>query len=169
MQNIRKVTMLSLVLAGLWGTVQAQEPAKPGKEHKFLKEMYEGEWDANFGDGKGSVTCKMDLNGLWLFSTFKGDFGGMPFEGRGADGYDINKKKFVGAWLDSMESGMMTFEGTYDEKTKTLTHTGIGTMHGKPAKLKMVTVFKDKNEHNWKMFMDDGTEPVMQITYTRKK
>ena len=47
--------------------------------------------------GQHSVT-----GGLWVASTFQGDFGGMTFEGRGQFGYDPAKKKYVGTWIDSM-------------------------------------------------------------------
>jgi hypothetical protein len=162
--------MLAMALVvGMEGYALAQEQAQPTKEHQWLKEMMEGEWEASFGDGMKAVSSsKMGLNGLWLFTTFKGDFGGSAFEGRGVDGYDTNKKKFVGTWIDSMETGIMTLEGTYDAATKTLTHMGQGTMQGQPTKFKMVTVFKDKNEHNWKMFVNDGDQPIMEITYKRK-
>ena len=40
--------------------------------------------------------------GFWLLLDYKGDFGGMKFEGKGATGYDPNKKKYVSTWVDSM-------------------------------------------------------------------
>ena len=77
-------------------------PPKPGPEHERLKKM-EGTWEASIktpgGESKGTATYKMDLGGFWLLSNFKADFGGQPFEGRGADGYDPMKKKYVAGWL----------------------------------------------------------------------
>ena len=34
------------------------------------------------------------------------------------------KKKFVGTWLDNMGTGIMMFDGTYDEANKTFSFTG---------------------------------------------
>ena len=46
---------------------------------------------------------------------------GTTFEGRGVTAWDGAKKKYVGAWTDSMSPGMGVSEGTYDAATKTLT------------------------------------------------
>jgi len=76
-------------------STRAQELPKPGPEHEHLKQ-FEGKWDATVKAGpmesKGTMTYKMGLGGLWLFSHFEGDFGGTKFEGRGMDTYDPIKK-----------------------------------------------------------------------------
>ncbi|MFN0018226.1 MAG: DUF1579 domain-containing protein [Pirellulaceae bacterium] len=158
----------------------AQEPAKPGPEHDILKEMV-GTWDAVLSmagtpkeaASKGKSVYKMELGGLWLTSSFEGDFGGAKFEGRGIDGYDQFKKKYTGVWVDSMSSTPMFFEGTRDEKTKILTMT---TEHpgpdGKLAKWKSQSSSKDKDHHTFKMFIigEGGKdEEMFTIEYTRKK
>ena len=48
----------------------------------------------------------------------------MPFEGHGVYGYDVKKAKYVATWVDSMSKHIDMMEGTYDEKSKTLTFTG---------------------------------------------
>ena len=154
----------------------SQEPAQPGAEHAVLKNL-EGNWDAviKFGSdqSKGTSTSKMGLGGLWLLTEFKGDAGGAPFEGRGIDGYDLDKKKYVSVWADSMTSSLMTFEGTYDSKTKTMTSMGQGKgPDGKPAKFKTITAIPDNDHQVFKMFLvgpDDKDIPMMTIEYTRKK
>jgi hypothetical protein len=169
------VGMFSLfVLSCTWG--YSQQPALPGDEHAVLKKL-EGNWDAviKFGteQSKGSSTSKMGLGGLWLLTEFKGDAGGAPFEGRGIDGYDLDKKKYVSVWADSMTSSLMTFEGTYDPKTKTMTSTGQGKgPDGKPAKFKTTTAMPDDDHQVFKMFLvgpDDKDIPMMTIEYARKK
>ena len=154
----------------------SQQPAQPGEEHAVLKDL-EGNWDAviKFGSeqSKGTSTSKMGLGGLWLLTEFKGDTGGAPFEGRGIDGYDPDKKKYVSVWADSMTSSLMNFEGTYDPKTKTMTSVGEGKGHdGKPAKFKTTTAFPDKDHQVFKMFLfgpDGQDSPMLTIEYTRKK
>ncbi len=161
---------------------QEQPPtAKPGPEHDILKEMV-GIWDAvmlmpgtpkDAPAGKAKSVYKMECGGLWLTSTFDGEFAGAKFEGRGIDGYDQFKKKYTGVWVDSMSSTPMFFEGTRDEKTKILTMT---TEHpgpdGKMAKWKTQSSSKDKDHHTFKMFMigEGGKdEEMFTIEYTRKK
>ena len=137
----------------------------------------EGTWDVEMkGEGgteKGVSTFKVVCGGLWLASTFKGDFGGMAFEGQGIDGYDQDKKKFVSTWVDSMTSSPMHFEGTYDEKTKTMTQMADGKgMDGKPAKFKSTSHHISKDKFTFKMFLigSDGKEAeMMTIEYTRRK
>lgn len=154
----------------------AQAPPKPGPEHELLKQS-EGTWDATIkmgpAESKGVSTYKMDLGGLWLFSTFKGEFGGAPFSGRGVDGYDAGKQKYVGAWVDSMDSSLMTSEGTYDKATKTMTMKGqMKGQDGKLATHTMTTVHKDADTMVWTMAGPgpDGKEAVMMtITYKRRK
>ena len=127
MTTVRWSCAVALAAVMAAAAVQAQEPPKPGPEHEVLKKM-EGTWDATmkFGgmESKGTSTYKMDLGGLWLVSTFEGDFGGMKFSGRGLDSYDTAKKKYVGVWVDSMSTSPMMMEGDYDAAKKTLTMTG---------------------------------------------
>ncbi len=160
------------------GIAQEGPPsAKPGPEHAELKKL-EGTWDAAMkmaeapGPLPGVATYKMELGGLWLTSTFKMDGPEFKFEGRGLDGYDQNKKKYVGVWVDSMTSAPMFMEGTYDDKTKSLTMTGEGPgQDGKPQKFKTVTKTKDDDHFAFEMFMvgADGKETsAFTIDYTRR-
>jgi hypothetical protein len=156
-------------------TLLAQAPPKPGPEHAVLKEI-EGTWDAVVKAGpqesKGTMTSKM-MGGLWLISEFKGDFEGASFEGRGIDGYDVDKKKYIAIWVDSMTTSPLTLEGTYDEKSKTMSMQGEGKgPDGKPAKFKTTTNFPNKDQQVFKMFLvgPDGNDiPMMTIEYKRKK
>lgn len=162
---------LAAVLAA--PSVRAQEPPKPGPEHEVLKKLV-GDWDATmkFGgmESKGTVTYKMELGGLWLVSTFEGDFGGQKFSGRGLDSYDAGKKKYVGVWVDNMITSPLVMEGDYDKAKKTLTMTGQGPgMDGKPTKFKAVSVMPDDDTMDFSMYMGDGKEPGFTIQYKRKK
>ena len=154
----------------------AQEAPKPGPEHEKLKELA-GTWDAimNMGgsESKGTMVWKSDLGGLWISSEFQGEFEGQKFTGKGFDGYDPLKKKYVGVWVDSMSTLPVVSEGNFDKDGKVLTMTGEGPgPDGKPAKYKMTTEHKDKNTLLWTMFMPgpDGKDmPMFSITYKRRK
>jgi hypothetical protein len=149
--------------------------AKPGPEHEILKKSV-GTWDATVEEmapgapaktSKGTETAKL-VGGLWLVSDFKSEMAGQPFEGHAVGGYDTNKKKYVGTWVDSMSSGVWTSEGTFDPATKTLTDAMEGPgPDGKPMKCKAVTEWKDADTKVFTMYM--GEAPTMRITYKRRK
>src|SRR5262249_42083516 len=141
-------TALVLFAAATRLTAQQPPEVKPGPEHEKLKEA-EGTWDATIkgpkGDSKGTLSCKVGLNGLWLLEHFKADLGGgMSFEGRGATSYDPAKKKYVNVWIDTMSTSPLVTEGTFDKSTKTMTMVGnMATPDGKSMKVTMTTVATD--------------------------
>lgn len=153
-----------------------QQPDKPGKEHELLMDFV-GSWDVvvKFGDeqSKGTAVYKMECGGLWLTCEFTGDFGDVQFQGRGLDGYDPEKKKYIGIWVDSMTASPMISEGTYDESAKKLTYLSQGKgLDGRPAKIRSVTTLTSKARHDFEMFTigaDGKDQLMMRIEYTRKK
>jgi hypothetical protein len=175
MLNVSRGWVAMVVSLVFVSAALAQAP-QPGAEHEKLKRL-EGTWDAvvkmGEGESKGVAVYKMELGGLWLASEFQGEFEGQKFSGRGFDGYDPVKKKFVSVWIDSMSSSPMVTEGTYDKDGKVLTMTGEGPgPDGKPAKYKMTTEHKDKDTLFWTMYGPgpDGKEgPMFTITYKRRK
>lgn len=168
--------LLSLVVALYAGNfAHAQNFPKPGPEHAKLKELV-GEWDAvitaSGQESKGSATYKSICDGMWIASEFSGALGELKFTGHGIDGYDLQKKKYVGVWVDSLSSSPMQFAGNIDEKSKLLVMTGEGVnMEGKVEKVKTTTEFKTKDNFIFKLYMiDDGREDLaFTIEYTRKK
>jgi hypothetical protein len=177
-------TIGSIRLAGFFLTsallatpgLLAQGFPAPGPEHEHLKKL-EGEWIATIksegGDSKGTMTVKLECGGLWAVTDFRSEFMGQPFHGRGFDGYDPAKKKYVSVWVDSMSTKPMLLEGNLDATGKTLTMKGDGVgMDGKPAKFQSETKFTDKDHQTFVMSLigDDGkTTPMMTIEYARKK
>ena len=176
MRNVRLVLAVGVVGVLVVFFVLAQAPAKPGPEHDYLKKM-EGTWDATvkFGDqeSKGTMTHKMELGGRWLTSDFEGDFGGQKFQGKGFDGYDPVKKKYVAVWVDSMSNSPMVSEGTLDKEGKVMTMLSEGPgMDGKPTKYKSVSEIKDDDTILFTMSSVDKEgkdQTMMTITYKRKK
>ena len=173
-----RACLVATLAIGLLGTAAVRlgaQEIKPGPEHALLKE-WEGTWDAviKAGDSesKGAQTASVGLNGLWLLEQFKGEVGGMVFEGRGATSYDPAKKKYVNIWIDSMSTSPMISEGTYDKGTKTLSLAGSMPMpDGTMMKMTIVTVTRDPNTRHFTL---KGTGPdgkdmeMVQITYTRR-
>lgn len=154
----------------------AQDFPKPGPEHARLQEM-EGTWDAVMDMGghksKCVATYESICGGMWIENDFEGDLGGIPFKGHGLDGYDLQKKEYVGVWVDSMSSTPMQSVGTYDADKKTLKMTGTAPgPDGKPTKHTMTSHMKDADHMTFNMSMvgSDGKEQqAFTIEYTRRK
>ena len=93
------------------------------------------------------------------------DIGGQEFQGRGLDGYDLDKKKFVSVWVDSMSTAPTFFEGDYDAATKTLTQTAQGKGPGRHDRRssRRSSKTRDKDHHTFQMFIagSDGKESLM--------
>jgi len=148
---------------------------KPGAEHEMLKK-FEGDWDATVSmmgtESKATAKYKVGMGGFWLTLDFKGDFGGMPFEGKGLTGYDPRKKKYVSTWADSMEPWLMVMEGEFSKDGKTYTEAGEGPgPDGNLQKMKSVCDFKDKDTIVFTMYQVEAgkDQEMMKITYKRKK
>lgn len=161
--------------AGKPAAEASHQMPKPGVEHQHLKKA-EGMWDVAVETPgapavKGSSEMKMTLNGFWLVDTFKCEWDGVPFEGRGTTGYDPIKGKYVSTWVDSMSPTLMVTEGTFDEKTRTLNMTGDGyNDKGEKVKVRTATIHKDANTVVFEMYNTgaDGKEAqVMTIRYAR--
>ena|SRR5207249_434113 len=186
MRSSRAVLFVSLAAAvAAAPALRAQAPPpmpKPGPEHELFKQD-EGTWDATVESwmapgappmtSKGVETNTLGCGGLCLVTNFKGDFGGLPFDGRGTSTYDPAKKKYVGSWTDSMSTGLMLGESTYDPARKLVTGYMEGPdMTGKVVKSKSVVEYKADGSRVFTMYTQtpDGKEvPGMRITYTKRK
>jgi len=110
---------------------------------------------------------------MWLVSRFEGEAAGMPFVGVGTSGYDPEKKKYVGTWVDTMTPHLMITEAEYDEEKKPLTGTAEGRdpHTKKPYTAKIVARYVDDDTRVFEMHMpgEDGKEfKMMEITYKRR-
>lgn len=164
-------------------TQEAMPPMpKPGPEHEIFKED-KGAWDAAVETfmapgappmtSKGVETNTIGCGGLCLITDFKGEMGpGMTFEGHGVSAWDPAKKKYIGAWTDSMSQGLLMGESTWDPASKTFTGWMEGPdMTGKMVKTKSVVEYKGPSRL-FSMYTvgPDGKEALtMRITYTRRK
>jgi hypothetical protein len=164
----------------------AQEmPQMPGpeKEHEWLKQFV-GEWDivnksiAGFGqpamETKGDLNSRM-LGDFWVINEMNVEMMGSAMKGIQTIGYNTDKKKYVGTWVDSMMNHMWKYEGSVDETGKKLTLEAEGPDFSVPGKM---TLYRDAYEFQSadhiiatsSMQNDDGTWTVfMDGTMTRKK
>ncbi len=158
-----------------------KEFATPGKEHEQFKRLV-GTWDAEVVSthdpnappqkSTAKATFQLLLGGRYLRQHFAGEFEGEKFEGLGVSGYDNAQKKFVGAWIDSMGTGIMHTEGQYNVEKHELVETGESSSPFGPMKLKMVTKYVSDDKMIFTMFMllpENQEQKMMEITYTRSK
>jgi hypothetical protein len=109
----------------------ATPQAKPNPrvpEHGAL-EALAGTWDcamrctmpgqAEPVESKGTEVAGLINDGLFLRSSYRGTADGKPFDGLWLMGYDAFRRTYTAIWVDSMESGAATMDGTYDPAKKT--------------------------------------------------
>lgn len=157
--------------------------ATPGDAHKKLNAMA-GTFNADVkmwmqpgappAGGAGVAENSWALDGRFLEQHFTGNFMGMPFTGMGFTGYDNIKKKYVGAWMDTMTTSMMISSGTAnaDGKSYTFTSTMDDPMTGKSSPVKETVTIVDDDHHTlemWGAAPDGKMFKMMEIAYTRKK
>jgi hypothetical protein len=100
----------------------------------------EGTWDVTIemqtspkaakSVSKGTQTNRLAVGGAWLLSDFEGEMGGRsasgrPFIGHAITGFDPQKSKYVGVWVDSEGRHITLLEGTYDISKKTFRMTSL--------------------------------------------
>jgi hypothetical protein len=163
--------------------------AKPGGNHKLLEGgvgswSYSVKWwmslDAPPMESTGTSVSRSVMGGRYLITDHTGKMqlpgadGKMvdtEFKGMAVEGYDNTKKKFVSSWIDSMGTGIMSMEGTYDPGTKTLTYAGeYEPMPGTKMKMRQAIKITDKDHRIIEFYEDRGGKEVktMEMTYTRK-
>lgn len=159
------------------------EFATPGPAHKVLDAKI-GKWTTVVKwwmapgteptTDTGSCEVKWIMEGRFIEDTYTGTMMGGPFHGRGTTGFDNLKKKYVGTWIDTMGTGIMHSEGTFDAATKTFTYMGESpdAMVGKYVKTRTVEKMIDADHWTVQMYSPgpDGKEFMgMEISYKRAK
>ncbi len=184
MKTLPFCTIAALVLT--YGPLHAADDppalALPVAEHHWLEQLV-GQWDAEiemqFAPDQPAATFDAvesvkPLGGFWVISESKSDIEGAAFEGRMTLGYDPEKQKYIGTWVDSMTSILWVYEGTVDEAGKVLTLKTQGPcLHegGRIAKFEEVIeiVGPDEKTFTSRMQNADGEwQTLMVIRYQRK-
>src|SRR5262245_49901195 len=99
------------------------DPTVPGPEHKIFEQLvgsYDCKVRAWLEPGKppeesaGSLKRKLLFGGRYLQEEYDGKLGPDNFSGMGLVAFDRVRKKYVLTWIDSLSTGFMISEGTYD-------------------------------------------------------
>ena len=153
----------------------------PGEPHKRMAERV-GTWNFTSKmwqqpgtppeESSGTATSEMIMGGRYLLDKVEGSVMGMPFTGLGISGYDNLNKEFVGTWIDSFGTGIMTSTGTCNDDWTVCTSVGIGPdpITGKNKKTKMVDRRIDADNYVFEMYdtTPDGKEWLaFELTYKR--
>jgi hypothetical protein len=188
---MRKIAIALFALIPLSGVtlLQAQdmpempEMPAPVKEHEWL-DRFVGEWES-----VAEITPEPDhepiqykstesvrrVGGFWIVGENKGEMMGKPVTSILTLGYDPDRKKYVGTWIDSVSSYLWQYEGTVDAAGNVLTLETEGACpleEGKTRKFRDVTEFKspDHRVFTTSMLGDDGKwVTLMTVNSHRKK
>ena len=196
--SVAVVAFAAIVAAGAWGQQAGKQPemtpeqkaameawmkaATPGEGHKLLEPTI-GNWNVAMsmwekpGDppqkSSGTAENAWMLGGRFVQGSYHSEFNGMKFEGLAYTGYDNFKKEYVGAWMDTMGTMMMTMTGSADPAGRTITSTSAmdDILTGKKITVREVTRIVDANKHVFEMWGPDpsGKEfKMMEAVYTRR-
>ncbi|TAJ14486.1 MAG: DUF1579 domain-containing protein [Planctomycetota bacterium] len=163
--------------------VPAGFQAAASAEHKWLRQLV-GEWnvvgEGSMGEGQPSMKLEStesvrSIGDLWVQGESRATMDGQPFTAVMTLGYDTRAGKFVGSWVDSMQTHQWVYRGTLDAEQRVLTLETEGPSFTDAAKN---TLFRDAIElvdANHKVLRSsvrnpDGTwTPIMTATYTRRR
>ena len=144
-----RIPALLIAVAVVWPAAAQELPAfpQPTDEHKLL-EKFVGAWEVTSEgmmegqppvESKGTMNSRM-LGGFWTLNEMKTEFGEVTVHGVQTIGYDAEKEKYVGTWVDSMFNYMWHYEGSVDQAGTTLTLEAEGPDLSRPGEM---TQFQD--------------------------
>lgn len=160
-----------------------QAHAKTGEKHELLNSLV-GEWDVESTlwmapgappiSSKGSASAEWILDGKFIQENYRGDMMGTPFTGMSLMGYDNFKKKYVGIWIDSMNSSLSTQEFLHNPQENMLI--GFGHMDefmtGEHDKTVKYTIqIHSEQRHTFELhdpYLPEGKTRIMRLEYTRR-
>ena len=158
--------------------------ATPGDAHKKLAPMV-GTFDVKVKmwmepgappmESSGKAVNEWVLGGRWIQQTFTGKFMGMPFSGIGYTGYDNVKHMYVGTWMDSMSTSVMSSSGGDPDpsgKTWRFAAMSMDPVSGETVNLDERMTLLDNDHQIFEMYgpgPDGANFKMMELSYTRKK
>lgn len=132
-----RVFAFSLLAVSVTNLAFAQEPppaALVTPKHELLKQFV-GDWkstnECDFGletgpvQTTGTMQSRM-LGELWMTSDVLIKLPGVDADAQLTLGYDAEKKKYVGTWVDSVMNHLWQYEGNVDETGKRFTLNATG-------------------------------------------
>lgn len=159
-----------------------QAAMTPGDAHHGL-DAFVGTWDVAASlwmapgappeVSTGASTTAWILGGRYLEQKHVGTAMGQPFEGRGVTGYDNVQKKYIGTWIDTMGTGIMTSLGSVDETGMKFAFAAVmwDPTTGQEIKSREELIIESPDKHVMTMHATDpasGAEfKTMELVFTR--
>lgn len=160
------------------------EASTPGESHKYL-DHFVGKWETSSrlwwegpnrppSESKGNAEIKWIMEGRFLLEEQTDQVMDKPHKSMILTGYDNYKKKYITSFIDNMQTGMYTSEGTLDKSGKVLTYHGKmdDPMTGERDKLfRSVVRVINKDKYVLESYDLIGTPEeykAVEITYNRK-
>lgn len=147
------VAISCLIVSHSASALRAQQPEfpQPGKEHELLQKFvgkWESDAEATMAPGQPAIKCKGTmsakmLGGFWVVNEMQTSMSGFSMTGIQTVGYDSDRKKYVGTWVDSMMNYMWKYEGSLNKAGNKLTLEAEGPNHMAAGKM---TKFRDAYE-----------------------
>jgi hypothetical protein len=176
--TMKRLVAAALVLAATAASLEAQQPPefpKPQKEHEWLNQFvgeWEGESECTPVAGQPPVKGRMrekvrSLGGFWIVSDGDAEMMGTKMNVVLTIGYSPEKKKYVGTWVDSMQSHIWHYEGTVDPTGKIITLEADGpcmTTPGKTCRYRDVTEFRTPDERVFTSYVQDDKGEWTKLT-----
>lgn len=177
------VASLVLVVAVCAATLEAQQPPQPDKAHEWLMQLV-GEWETEaeivVQPGQPPITFKgtesvRSVGGFWAVSEVHSKIFDQEITGIMTLGYDPQKQKYVGTWIDSNSHHLWQYEGSIDEAGRTLTLEAEGPNMAAPGSTARYRDTFEIKSQDQKVFTSSiEVEPgkwhtFMTVQYRRKK
>jgi len=161
------------------GCAGGESPFPPAtKEHAWLK-RFVGDWKSDVEMVMDPAQPPMKTQGserlamfgdYWLLSEGKND--SFPYAFRLTLGFDAQKGKYVGTWIDTMAGYLWTYEGGVDATGDRLTLETEGPWPGSPekrVKFREVTQFKGNDLRVFTSSRLEGDTWVTHLTVTARR
>lgn len=151
----------------------------PSEPHKMLAKA-DGKWDATItfymgadsSVNKAVCETEMILGGRYQQSEYEGNVDGMEFKGMNTLAFDNSRKVYISTWIDNMGTGLMYLEGTFDDKTRSMSLKGKATdvTTGKDIKMReAVKIIDDKTQYMEMFDTKDGEKEVKTMSIMLRK
>lgn len=154
--------------------------AEPQTEHQWLQRL-DGEWTyasedpAQPGVGWSGTESVRSVGDFWVMAESQGEMAGFPVTTIMSLGFDTEKQRYVGSWVNSLMSNFWVYDGGLSPDGKTLTLAAEGPdmfVDGKIGLYHHVIEFQSDEERTLsaRILREDGTWHEITITrYQRTK
>ncbi len=154
----------------------------PGEHHEHLNAIV-GKWKTELRiwlspDGDPIVTTgeaetRWILGRRFVETTYRAQFMGQPFEGKGVEGYDNYAKQYVGTWRDTMGTYTRLFTGQCEEdcRVRTMVAEFTDPVSGQQLTNRTVTSLIDDDGYRFESLLvapDGQTFKTLEMTARRQ-